>query len=195
NLPATVAIIAVVYNLLFAITCSYIPDDPIYLGQIASVYGWAGCALSLLGFVGIVTKQAKLVVLLAHCILVDTCVTAFCRFFALLLFVDAFSEDSVCGGAYASPWRDEDRLSHNVTTGAIWQNHALRPTFQVRGCHIALGGVRMMLVVLLMTLAVVQGMLAIAMRRHGKEIKTAKEETKGPASSNQLGMERISEKA
>ncbi|KAK5114790.1 hypothetical protein LTR85_010103 [Meristemomyces frigidus] len=193
SLPAIVAVIALVYNLLFAIVCSYLPDDPLYLGQSVSVYAWAGCALSLIGFIGIVTKQATLVASFSHYLLMDACVSALCRVFALQYFVDTFSEENVCDDGYATGWRD-DRLSHDVITSPHWQKQTPRSLHDARRCYVALGAVQFILIVLLMALTAVQWSLAVAMRRYGKEMEKAKEQTEGPASPDRLGMETMWEK-
>jgi hypothetical protein len=59
-LAALVAILALLYNGLFAVICQYLPDDPLYLGVSITGYAYLACGLSILGLVGILTVRTLL---------------------------------------------------------------------------------------------------------------------------------------
>lgn len=124
----------------------------------------------------------------------DAWVSAIVRFFALQYSVDAFLDEDICSGLYASPWQ-RDSLSHDVITSAHWQKHALMPSDHARRCHVALGALQIVLIVLLMALTALQGTVAISMRRFGREMERANGESGGPASANRSESDRIVEKA
>ncbi|TKA29752.1 hypothetical protein B0A50_03115 [Salinomyces thailandicus] len=172
TLPVAVAIIALLYNLSFATICTYLPYDPLYLGQSISIYAWAGCALSLVGIVGIAKRRSTLVISFAHYLLLDTLLSAVCRLFLLQLFADEFSDQDICSGAFTNTLApDSLRHDHGGAAGAHRQHHAYRPKLQMRRCRIALDAAQIILVGFVVASTAAQCMLAIGMRRYGKELE------------------------
>ncbi|KAH9845041.1 hypothetical protein Tdes44962_MAKER06900 [Teratosphaeria destructans] len=169
-LAALVAIVALVYNFLFAILCQYLPDDPLFVGVSITGYAWASCVLSTLGLIGVWARHPALITSFAHYLFVDTFMSALCRFVLLELFLDTFRDHHVCSDAYASPWQ-EKALSHDVVTSAHWQKHLMRPSSHVRRCRLALDAVQIVMFAILVGMTAAQGTLAMAMKRYGREIE------------------------
>ncbi|RMY45165.1 hypothetical protein D0865_10079 [Hortaea werneckii] len=190
SLPIAVAILALLYNLVFVTVCAYLPKDPLYLGQSISFYAWAGAALSVIGIVGIakvhssfwkiirntadfpVQRKSTLVISFAHYLLLDTFVSTCCRLFILQIFSDEFSDQDICSGAYTYPWRP-DTIRNEVVKSAQWHTQQQKPQSHIRRCQVAMDAAQVILVGFLLASTAAQCMLAIGMRRFGKELERA----------------------
>lgn len=190
SLPIAVAILALLYNLVFVTVCAYLPKDPLYLGQSISFYAWAGVALSVIGIVGIakvrpffgtilcktadipVQRNSTLVISFAHYLLLDTFVSTCCRLFILQIFSDEFSDQDICSGAYTYPWRP-DTIRNEVVKSAQWHTQQQKPQSHIRRCQVAMDAAQVILVGFLLASTAAQCMLAIGMRRFGKELERA----------------------
>lgn len=172
TLPALVAVIALIYSFLFAVIAEYLPDDPLYIGVSVQGYAFAGCALSLLGVIGVATNRPRLIAAFAHYLLVDTIISAVCKVLVLQIFVDAFHDHDICTDEFATPWQEET-LRHGVVTSPHWQKHTYWPSRHLRQCHVAVHAVQVVMVALMIVLITGQVMLAISMRRYGKEIESS----------------------
>ena len=184
------AILALLYNLVFVTVCAYLPKDPLYLGQSISFYAWAGAALSVIGIVGIakvhtsfgtssttpltfsVQRNSTLVISFAHYLLLDTFVSTCCRLFILQIFSDEFSDQDICSGAYTYPWRP-DTLRNEVVKSTQWPAQQQKPQSHIRRCQVAMDAAQVILVGFLLASTAAQCMLAIGMRRFGKELERA----------------------
>lgn len=176
--PATVAILSCFYNLLVVATCTFLPDDPLYIGRSISLYAAAGSVLSLLGLIGILTKRPTLIHPLAHFLLLDTLVSALTRLLILEFFLDSFSEPGLCSSTEFSslPLWSPQNFSHDIVTSVRWQKESLWNFTQgEKRCRVAEDAVQVVLVGLLVCLTAAQGSLAMAMRRFGKEIERERE--------------------
>ncbi|KAI6869164.1 hypothetical protein KC319_g12625 [Hortaea werneckii] len=172
SLPIAVAILALLYNLVFVTVCAYLPKDPLYLGQSISFYAWAGAALSVIGIVGIAKRNSTLVISFAHYLLLDTFVSTCCRLFILQIFSDEFSDQDICSGAYTYPWRP-DTLRNEVVKSTQWHPQQQKPQSHIRRCQVAMDAAQIILVGFLLASTAAQCMLAIGMRRFGKELERA----------------------
>ncbi|RMX98074.1 hypothetical protein D0867_12561 [Hortaea werneckii] len=206
SLPVAVAILALLYNLVFVTVCAYLPKDPLCLGQSISFYAWAGAALSVIGIVGIakvhqsfwniiyniadspVQRNSTLVISFAHYLLLDTFVSTCCRLFILQIFSDEFSDQDICSGAYTYPWRP-DTTRNEVVKSAQWHTQQQKPQSHIRRCQVAMDAAQVILVGFLLASTAAQCMLAIGMRRFGKELERA------TALSSNEGQKGSSEKA
>lgn len=182
-LPALVAGIALIYNFLFAAIAEYLPDDPLYIGLSVQGYAFAGCILSLLGVIGVATNRPSLVAFFAHYLLVDTIISAVCKLLVLQCVVDAFYVHDICNAEFATPWREET-LGHDTVTSPHWQTHMYRPSRHMKRCRVAVHAVQIVLVAVMVVLVTGQAMLAMSMRRYGKEVESSIE--KASANPSQL---------
>jgi hypothetical protein len=107
----------------------------------------------------------------------DSFVSALCRILALRLFIEDFRKHDICGNAFVAPWRRE-QLRLDVVPGQSWQR---QQPLHKSGCRVALNCVQVALIVIVIALTAVQGMLAIAMRRHAREMEQTLERSKNPA--------------
>ncbi|KAK3066211.1 hypothetical protein LTR53_017533 [Teratosphaeriaceae sp. CCFEE 6253] len=163
-LPAVVALIAALHSLLFALVCSYLPDDPLYISVGLSVYAWAGSAVSMFGLIGILTDWTAPVTAFAHHMLLDTLLSTICRLLVLRIFTTGFQPAHVCGD---NPW-SRNRRSHDVVTSPRSRSGIDGWTTRFDTCTLTLYLVESFAVAILIALTAAQGTLAMAMRRYGK---------------------------
>ncbi|KAI5362327.1 hypothetical protein Slin15195_G059780 [Septoria linicola] len=170
SFPVSIAITTLVYNLLVASACAYLPDDPLYVGLSVQLYAWAGSALSVLGLAGILFKKPAWTTAFAHFLLLDTFVSAIVRLLILQFFFEAFYDHNVCTPLYDPTWNPRN-FRHDIVTSVGYQKEYLWQSTHPRRCTAALGAVQVVLVGLLICLTVAQGSLAVTMRRFGKELE------------------------
>ncbi|KAF2215210.1 hypothetical protein CERZMDRAFT_56805 [Cercospora zeae-maydis SCOH1-5] len=168
--PVAIAIVSLVYNVLVALSCAYLPDDPLYIGLSVQLYAWAGSALSVIGLFGIVTKQPALTTSFAHLLLLDTLVSAIVRLLVLQFFFEAFYDHNVCTASYDPTWSPRN-FRHDIVTSVRYQKEYLWQKSNRRRCRAALSAVQIVLIGLVVCLTGAQCSLAITMRKYGKELK------------------------
>lgn len=174
--PVTIAIVSLVYNVLVGFSCTYLPDDPLYIGLSIQLYAWAGSALSVLGLFGIVTKRPALTTSFAHFLLLDTFVSAIVRLLILQFFFEAFYDHNVCTASYDPTWSPRN-FRHDIVTSVRYQKEYLWQTSNRKRCRAALSAVQIVLIGLVICLTGAQCSLAFTMRKFGKELERRGERT------------------
>jgi len=122
-----------------------------------------------------------LVAFFAYYLLVDTIISAVCKLLVLQYVVDAFYVHDICNDEFAMPWREEI-LGYDTVTSPHWQKHMYRPSRHMKRCRVAVHVVQIVLVAVMVVLATGQAMLAMSMRRYGKEMESSIERTSAHAS-------------
>ncbi|KAF2721650.1 hypothetical protein K431DRAFT_223694 [Polychaeton citri CBS 116435] len=161
--PIVIASVSLTYNVFAAVLCQYLPDDPLYIGASISVYAWSGSVLSLLGLCGIIWRRPVLVTSFAHFLLLDTLMSALSRILTLELALDSFST--------YDDWHEPDPASTDVVAYARWQQNMMRRSPQTLRCDNALSVMRVVAFGVLFCVTVLQGMLAVAMRRYSRALE------------------------
>ncbi|KAM3416732.1 hypothetical protein BST61_g8323 [Cercospora zeina] len=172
--PVAIAIVSLVYNVLVALSCAHLPDDPLYIGFSIQLYAWAGSALSVIGLFGIVAKRPALTTSFAHFLLLDTFVSAIVRLLILQFFFEAFYDHNVCTASYDPTWSPRN-FRHDIVTSVRYQKEYLWQNSNMRRCRAALSAVQIVLIGLVMCLTGAQCSLAITMRKYGKELERRRE--------------------
>ena len=114
---------------------------------------------------------------------IDIFVSGVCRLLALDYIVEMFDEQSLfC--QWFDPTLDPVNFQHNVVTGVQWQE--LYSWDRVQKCRHTLDTVHFVAMALNIGTAIVQGILALALRRYGNSMAFSKSEVPSRYSGRDL---------
>lgn len=166
------AIVALSYHALTALLCTYLPRDCMVIGYGAAGYATAGCAFSLLGLYGILTRNRTLICLFANTLLLDAFVSTCARLLVLELFFNTTHSQDTCSDIIEAIWTDQHQPSHDVVTSFEWQQSIMKAGIW---CRFALGAVHVACVGVLVCTSAAQGTVAVAVRSYGMQLGAARE--------------------
>ncbi|SMQ48912.1 unnamed protein product [Zymoseptoria tritici ST99CH_1A5] len=166
-----VATLSCVYNAIVAVASLYLPEDPVYIGTLMATYAWASLFWSVVGLEGALKKRPGLISSFAHFLLLDTFVSAISRLIILQFFFDAFYDQNVCSAEYDLTWSPESFHNDIVSSVQQFREDHMMLRQRRRSCQVELGIVQVGLVCVVVCFAVVQGVLAVCMRRHGQVVE------------------------
>ena len=184
--PLITAVLALSHHALIAAMCSYLPQDSMAIGYGLAGYATAGCAISMLGFYGVLAvsdpvfpsshvvatntppqQNRTFISLFSHFLLLDALVSTCARLLLLELFFNTTHSQDTCSDTIEAIWTDQKQPSHDVVMSTEWQQALFKAGLW---CRFALGAVHVASVSVLVCTCAAQGTVAVAVRSYGLQI-------------------------